>query len=97
MPSLRNFLLEKGFQRIKLTTTATNHLELTASINGVEGSFILDTGASSSCVGTHAVKYFDLFAEDSNIKAAGAGATNMLTRVSTKNTIEIGNWKSTLR
>jgi len=93
MPSLRNLLLDKGYQRIKLTTTATNHLELSAKINGIEGNFILDTGASSSCVGTDAVEFFDLFAEDSDIKAAGAGATNMLTRVSTKNVVKIGKWK----
>ncbi|SHI87997.1 Aspartyl protease [Mesonia phycicola] len=93
MSSLRRFLTEKGYQRTKLKTTATNHLELVASINNIEGNFILDTGASSSCIGREMVEYFDLFAEDSDVKAAGAGATNMLTQVSTKNTVAINNWK----
>ncbi|MEO2059713.1 MULTISPECIES: retropepsin-like aspartic protease [Mesonia] len=93
MSSLRKFLTEKGYHRIKLTTTATNHLELSAEINGVQGNFILDTGASSSCVGKEMVEHFKLFAEDSDVRAAGAGATNMLTQVSTKNTLQIKDWR----
>ena len=80
---------EKGYTRIKLKTTITNHLELKAKINKVEGNFILDTGASSSCVGLDTAEYFNLFAEDSDVKAAGAGATDMLTQVSLKNELKI--------
>ena len=32
-------------------------------------------------------------AEDSDVKAAGAGATNMLTQIAQKNSIEIKGWK----
>lgn len=93
MPSLRQFLLGKKYKRIKLKVTATNHLEVKATINGVEGNFILDTGASNSCVGNEEAEHFDLFSEDSDVRAAGAGATNMLTRVSTDNVMELGAWK----
>ncbi len=93
MPTLRKLLTEKGYHRIKLKQTQTNHLELKASINNVEGSFLLDTGASSSCVGFDSVEYFELFAEDSEIRAAGAGATNMLTRISTTNILKIDSWE----
>lgn len=93
MPSLRQFLLAKNYYRVKLKTTATNHLALKATINGVEGDFILDTGASSSCVGNEEAEHFNLFSEDSDIRAAGAGASNMLTRISTENTMQIGEWK----
>lgn len=93
MSSLKKLLKEKGFHRIKLKVTKTNHLELVAKINNIEGNFILDTGASSTCVGMEAVKHFDLLPEDSDIKAAGAGATNMLTQVALKNKIEIKGWK----
>lgn len=93
MASLRQFLLEKKYHRIKLKKTSTNHLSIKAKINGVEGNFILDTGASNSCVGSDEAEHFELFSEDSDIRAAGAGATNMLTRVSTDNIIEIGAWK----
>lgn len=93
MPTLRKLMTEKGYHRIELKTTKTNHLELKASINGMEGNFLLDTGASSSCVGFDSADYFALFAEDSKIRAAGAGATNMLTRISTKNMLKISTWK----
>ncbi|MGV8812826.1 MAG: retropepsin-like aspartic protease [Gelidibacter sp.] len=73
--------------------TKTNHFEIKATINGVKGLFILDTGASNSCVGFEAIDTFKLKAKDSEIKAAGAGATDMLTQVSKKNKLKIGKWK----
>ncbi len=93
MASLRKLLEGKGYHRVKLKFTETNHFELVAKINKIEGNFILDTGASSSCVGFDAVEHFKLFAEDSEIRAAGAGATNMLTQIAQKNSIEIKGWK----
>ncbi|WP_459211235.1 aspartyl protease family protein [Aquimarina rhabdastrellae] len=93
MSTLRKFLLAKKYTRIKLALTKTNHFEVKATLNGIKGNFILDTGASNSCVGFEAVEKFDLFAQDSDVKAAGAGATNMTTQVSKKNTLKIGKWK----
>jgi len=91
--SLRKFLLEKGYTRIKLTKIRTNHYAMHLKINGKKGFFIVDTGASSSCVGLDAVENFDLKAEDSEVKAAGAGAVNMETKVAFKNVLEIGSWR----
>ncbi|TXD81883.1 acid protease [Subsaximicrobium wynnwilliamsii] len=92
--TLKNFLLDKGYTKVKLQLTKTNHFEVKAIINGVKGLFILDTGASNSCVGFEAIKTFKLVAEDSEIKAAGAGASDMLTQMSNKNEIKIGKWKN---
>ncbi|QYA25097.1 clan AA aspartic protease [Gramella sp. MT6] len=91
--SLKKLLKEKGYHRIKMKYTKTNHLEVVAKINNIEGNFILDTGASSTCVGIESIEHFELLSEDSDIKAAGAGATNMLTQVSQKNSLQIDNWK----
>ncbi|MEM5566609.1 retropepsin-like aspartic protease [Psychroserpens sp. AS72] len=93
METLQEYLLNKGYTKIKLKFTKTNHFEIKATINGVKGNFILDTGASSSCVGFEAIETFKLIAKDSKIKAAGAGATDMITQLSKKNTIKIGKWK----
>jgi predicted aspartyl protease len=90
--SLRKFLLDKGYQRIKLNRINTNHYEVKAKINDIEGSFILDTGASTSCVGFEAIETFNLTAKASKIKAAGAGAINMDTQISKKNKVSIGKW-----
>lgn len=90
---LQQFLLEKGYSKTKLKLTKTNHFEIKASINGKNGLFILDTGASNSCVGFEASKTFNLKVKDSEIMAAGAGAINMETKMSKKNKIKIGKWK----
>ncbi len=92
--TLKDFLFAKNYIRVKLKLTKTNHFEIKASINGVKGLFILDTGASNSCVGFEATEKFVLNkVKDSKILAAGAGATNMPTQVSKKNTIAIGRLK----
>ena len=91
--TLREFLHEKGYIKVKLHLTKTNHFEIKATINGHKGLFILDTGASSSCVGFEAIETFKLKTEDSAIKAAGAGAIDMDTKMSKKNKVKIGKWK----
>lgn len=93
MTTLQEFLLNKDYVKIKLKLTKTNHFEILATINKQKGIFILDTGASSSCVGFEAIERFNLKVKDSEIKAAGAGATNMTTQLSKKNTVKIGKWK----
>jgi hypothetical protein len=92
METLKEFLEGKGYTKIKLKLTKTNHFEIKATINNVKGNFILDTGASSSCVGFEGIDTFKLNAEDSLIKAAGAGATDMDTKTAKKNKIKIGKW-----
>ena len=94
MDTLHSFLTERGYTRTKLHLTKTNHFEIRATINGVKGIFILDTGASNSCVGFESVDLFKLQTEESEIKAAGAGATDMETKLSEKNEIKIGKWKN---
>lgn len=95
MSNLKQLLKNKGYSKIPLILGDTNHLEVSASINGITGRFILDTGASNTCVGVDKASYFKLVSEDSEIKAAGAGATDMETLVSAKNKIKIGGWKKT--
>lgn len=92
MSTLRKFLTQKGYVRINLSYTITSHLELKASINDIEGSFILDTGASNSCVDFDAVEKFCLTAKDSDVKIAGAGAIDMNSKISKKNSLHIGKW-----
>ncbi|TMM58340.1 acid protease [Maribacter algarum] len=93
MASMKKFLLKKNYTKIPLVLTATNHFEIVAKINGITGRFILDTGASNTCIGFDKLKFFNLTSKESKIKAAGAGATNMETLISTKNKIQIGDWQ----
>ncbi len=93
MLSLKKFLKNKNYIRVPLVFTATNHFEIVAKINGISGRFILDTGASNTCIGLDKIEFFNLISKESEVKAAGAGATNMETLISTKNNIEIGKWR----
>ena len=90
MSSLQGFLENQGYTKIKLHFTKTNHFEIIASINGVKGLFILDTGASSSCIGFNVVDKFKLTIQDSKIKATGAGASDMETKLSKNNKVKLG-------
>jgi len=65
-----------------------------ATINGVPGNFILDTGASNSCVGFESIELFQLTAGKTKTKAAGAGATGMFTQIAKSNKLQIGTWKN---
>lgn len=89
---LRKYMESEGFYRIPLQKLATGHYLFSAKINGTKGDFILDTGASTSCVDTASSSHFSLIGEESIIKAAGAGATNMETMFSGKNDFSIKDW-----
>lgn len=94
MKSIYKILKKKNYIKIKLKRIETNHLELKATINGVKGRFILDTGASNSCVGLDSISHFHLDAKESETKAAGAGATDMETQQAENNTLIISDWKT---
>lgn len=90
---LQDFLLDKGYVKIKMKLLKTNHFQIKATINGIKGDFILDTGASNSCIGSETITDFNLKIEASEIKVAGAGAIDMQSQLSKKNTLKIGKWK----
>jgi len=93
MEDLKDFLIQQGYVRIKLKKTITNHFEIKAKINGAKGNFILDTGASKSCVGTEDIEFFSLRSEESEHKASGAGPSEIDTLISSKNEINLGKYK----
>ena len=93
MPQLRSLLEGKGFYRIPLKKLKSGHYKFSAKINSFSGNFILDTGASTSCIGFNNVSYFSLKSEPSSIKAAGAGAINMKTKLARNNNFSINFWK----
>lgn len=92
--TLGDYLEKRGYKKIKLHLTKTNHFEIKAEINGVKGRFILDTGASSSCIGFDEAEQFNLVTKASDILAAGAGATDMETKISDDTTVKIGRWNT---
>lgn len=93
MKDLHEILKKGKYKKIRFQVTKTQHLLIKASINGVRGNFILDTGASNSCVGFESIELFGLTASKSHTKAAGAGATGMFTQLAKDNRLQIGRWK----
>ena len=93
MKKLPEILKTEQYKKIKFTVTKTNHLLIDGSINGVKGKFILDTGASNSCVDFDNVQHFKLSAADSKTRAAGAGAIGMFTQIANSNVLKLGRWK----
>lgn len=91
--TLRNLLERKKFQRLALKKLNTGHYKLSVIVNQKKGDFILDTGASTSCIGMSSAKFFDLQPQESDIKAAGAGAINMETSVSMNTPLQIATIK----
>ncbi|MBA0883025.1 MAG: hypothetical protein RLZZ540_1752 [Bacteroidota bacterium] len=94
MKNLHEILKKHHYKKVKFKITKTQHLLIKAKINGVQGNFILDTGASNSCVDFEHIALFNLNAEDSKTKASGAGATGMLTQTATENKLQLGSWEN---
>lgn len=94
MENLQDILIKSGYKKIPFKVSKTQHLLIKASINGVKGNFILDTGASNSCMGFESIETFHLTTKKSKTKAAGAGAIGMHTQLSENNTLKLGRWKT---
>lgn len=82
-----------GYKKVGFKYSKTNHLLVKARINGISGDFILDTGASATCVSKDEVEHFNLHPELSETKASGAGAVDMETALSENNELKLGHWK----
>jgi predicted aspartyl protease len=93
MKKLPELLKAERYVRIPFKVSKTQHLYMNAQINGVKGLFILDTGASNSCIDFSGITYFNLHAEDSATTASGAGANGMSTKISEGNVLKLGRWK----
>ena len=91
-----SFLKSIGYISVKLKLLKTNHYLLKARINGVEGKFILDSGASSSCICLSLENKFKIDSKKNKIKASSATSNMEDTRLSKNNTIELRKWRSTI-
>ena len=91
--NLREFLSKKKYHRIPLKRTRSGHFKLSAKINGVKGRFILDTGASNTCIGLDRAEKFRINAQESDTKASGAGALEIDTMTAMDVSIKIKKWR----
>ena len=89
-----SFLKSQGYTSINLKKTGTNHYQIKAILNDIEGLFILDTGASNTCADLTQTEKFKLVSENSKIKASSATDLMQETKISKKNKLQVGKWNS---
>ena len=92
--TLNKFLKSEGYSSIKLIFLKTKHYLIEAKVNSITGRFILDTGASNSCICTSLEDKFEVISEDSKEKASSANSEMTHTKISKRNVIQIGKWNS---
>ena len=78
---------------ISFVLTNSNHILIECDINYVSGIFLVDTGASNSCINYKIASKFDIEFELSNEKASSA--TNEINKIynSKKNILKIGDFQ----
>ena len=88
--TLNKFLKSEGYSSVKLIFLETKHYLIEAKVNGIDGRFILDTGASNSCICTSLEDKFKVISKESKEKASSATSQMTHTKISKSNTIKIG-------
>ena len=91
--TLNKFLKSEGYSSVKLIFLKTKHYLIEAKVNSVNGKFILDTGASNSCICTSLENKFKVISKESKEKASSATSQMTYTKISKSNTIQIGKWE----
>ena len=83
----------KKENKISFLLTNSNHILIECEINYVSGIFIVDTGASNSCINYLAASKFNIEFEVSNETASSA--TNEINEIfnSKKNILKIGDFQ----
>ena len=78
---------------INFEITVSNHIIIFCKVNSVRGRFIIDSGASNSCINYYSKEKFNLKFKKSNEKASSA--TDQITNIfySKNNTLEIAKMK----
>ena len=87
--SLENYLTKDGYVRLEMKKIPSGHLHLFGQLNGVDGNFILDTGAGATVIEEKNKEKFHMQTEKSDEQATGAGGTGMQMQTSDNNNLKI--------
>ena len=92
--TLNKFLKNDGYSSVELIFLKTKHYLIEAKVNSITGRFILDTGASNSCICTSLENKFKVISKESKEKTSSANSEMTHTKISKRNIIQIGKWNS---
>ena len=84
---LKNILETKGYTSIRLKKTKSQHLVALLEVNSTEGLFLIDTGASNSCISADKEVHFTLIAKENMLELSGAGSEKLEAKPTTKSSI----------
>lgn len=90
---LEESLLASGYNKIPLTKEISGHLQLNGSINGVNGSFILDTGAGATVIEQSQKEKFKMTSIKTDDTATGAGGADISMEDSENNDLILSGFK----
>ena len=74
---LKDLLNNQQFVKVKLYKIKTQHLICFGSINNIKATFLIDTGASNSCISLENIDVYDLKTEGEKFEASGASDKKM--------------------
>jgi len=95
MNNLTTFLETQDYFSIPFRVRKSNHLFVNGKLNNTKGLFLIDTGASNTCIDLNQQDYFKLLSKPHNTKASGAGSNELHAEISKSNTLQLGKWKTT--
>lgn len=84
----------ENYKKISFVISKSQHIIVTGKVNGIVGRFILDTGASNSCIAIEDEIKFNVIAIDNGSTATGAGSMGIQTKMSIGNVITLSYWKT---
>ena len=84
--------MKKG-KTINFLLTNSNHIIIECKVNSVTGKFIIDTGASNSCINYFSASKFNVEFKKSNEKASSATNEINETYFSKNNKLKIGDFQ----
>jgi len=94
--NIHTYIQDDDYYAVDLAIiTATNHLTVQVTINGHEGLFILDTGASQCCIDKKVAERWELLTpSDKQISAAGVGTSDMVSTATIISHMQLANWET---
>lgn len=91
---MKSFFLEKGYIIIPFKIMNSQHISCNLILNNKKSFFLIDTGASNSCIDKNKRIYFNLIKNDSEIEVAGAGLEKLKVTPTKKSSFIFENDKS---
>ena len=80
---------------ISFVLTNSNHIQIECEVNNVSGIFLIDTGASNSCINYLSASKFNIEFKKSNETASSATNKISETYISKNNILKIGDCEKT--